>query len=199
MSIEMITARVPKEIVRAIETYREKHNIDFKTDAIIEMLKLACETDNIDLENLPEIQPETEETDLSLIPSKWECPVTHTKGGLTRCETRLEKHPEKCKECESIPRYYYDILFEKPPEEEEEEEEPEEAEKKTIPTVFTKPNHPYTKFADLKARYCPDLDKQVSLAKCDVCKAKDWNKWKACPKVETKEAFLKALEETETP
>ncbi len=42
-------ARLPTEIYEAIETYRKKAGLAFRTDALIDMVKMACAIQNIEI------------------------------------------------------------------------------------------------------------------------------------------------------
>jgi len=54
---------------------------------------------------------------------------------------------------------------------------------KTTPITMHAPKtlkSPKSKLPNIEYVECPSLQKKVTKVQCDVCKAKDWNKWKAC-------------------
>lgn len=52
---------------------------------------------------------------------------------------------------------------------------------KTTPITIPKPfKGPKSKLPNIEYVECPSIQKKVMKVQCDFCKAKDWDKWKAC-------------------
>lgn len=125
MKGQMFTARLPQETIRGIDEFQKKHNIEFRTDALIEIVKVACSAVGIDLSNIPiPADPESPVATQEDGPFRWECPYTGRIADYVRCEGRLKQHREECKACKVIPQYFRGVIF--PGEETGQEEETKE-------------------------------------------------------------------------
>jgi len=127
MKNQILTARLPPEIINGIDAFQRKQNLAFRTDALIEIVKVACSAVGIDLSNIASVEtpietkgPSEEETE----PNEWLCPHTGRMGGYARCEQRSKQEPEECKACKAIPESIREIIFGEGAEEEEPEEKP---------------------------------------------------------------------------
>lgn len=104
----------------AINEFARMHDIAFKTDAIIEIVKVACTAVGIDISNLPEPKSNVDlkEPNEDEYPDKTVCPETGRTGGFERCQ--------KCplvRKCSDVPPQWRRDLIGVEPEEDSEQEE----------------------------------------------------------------------------
>jgi hypothetical protein len=133
-----ISARLPPEIINGIDQFQRKQNLAFRTDALIEIVKVACSAVGIDLSDIPadpalptqateKEEDKKEETE----PPDWVCPLNGRMGDYARCMRKTKQDPEKCNiTCKALTKYWRGIVFgaELTTEEAEQEEAPEKEE-----------------------------------------------------------------------
>jgi hypothetical protein len=152
---------LPPEIVYGIDEFQKKQNLSFRTDALIEIVRVACSALGIDISNIPAAPAspvENQSNEEDEVPRMWKCPFTDRVAGYERCEERSKEHREECKACKAIPKYYWEILF---PEEEVEEEEAEEAQKPISTIVPPQPQEPSVIEESMKD---PDIELQQAIS-----------------------------------
>ncbi len=178
MKNQMLNVRLPPEIVYGIDEFQRKHNLTFRTDALIEIVKVACSAVGIDLSDIPAAPALPTQATEEQAPGKWPCSINGRIGDYLRCERKIKKQPEECKKwynnlgvCKGVPKYYWSILFEvEEGEEEEAEEEPEEeASRKPITQKNTSiPEEPSTAIVPPKPQE-PSVDQPgMKASKTDV-------------------------------
>ena len=155
----MLTARVPKQIIDAIEEYRKREQLEFKQEALIGLLKVAfdslgitclvdvsdfAKTKDAERKEQPE-KPEVEEAKQEdAIPQRIACPKTGRLGEWSRCYSCFQKKPKDFEGCKAIPQQWRETIS--PSSEEDEELDLEEAPKEeTAKTEASTPTQPIEK------------------------------------------------------
>lgn len=184
----MLTARVTPRIMEAISEFQRKYDMEFRNEAVIEIVKVACNAVGIDISKIPEprinVESEAEEAEKKEEeePSMWMCSHEKLIG-------RKEKTIDDCRECangliptskwfekcEDLPQHAREeilkgVAVEKP----EREEKPEEA----ISTVATKTKEETTQKDQVI--WCPDKDDWIHKVKCATCQTVDFKKYHNC-------------------
>jgi hypothetical protein len=113
MKGEIVTVRLAPEILYGIDEFQKKRNMAFRTDALVEIIKIACHIEGIDLSNIPAApgSPDPIATEEEKEVYEWLCPQTGRVGDYSRCDRHFKQHPEECKTCKVIPEYYREIIF----------------------------------------------------------------------------------------
>lgn len=139
MKNQIVSVRLSPEIINGIDEFQRKHNLEFRSDALTQIVKIACFNVGIDLSDIPAApQPqETQQASEERGSGEWLCPQTNRISGYERCERKLRAQPEECEKwynnlgvCKAVPKYYWSILFPGEAEEAKEKEAEEEPKKK---------------------------------------------------------------------